>query len=229
MGAEYEFIEIQNSLSRPVDLSSYQLDGDIYFTFPDNTIIDAESFIIIAKDQNQFLELSCLVLEWDSGELANQEGIVQLIDPQGLLIDEVQYNPAFPYYQEANGKGPSLTLLDSKLDNSLGENWISSTSENGLPCDQNYSYQPYEGENIHLHIYPNPSDGPLEISYAFNQSEAFQLRVFNTLGQLLWKENLKVEAYLKTRSLDIEHWGQGMYLFEIRNEKHSKLLKVIKN
>ncbi|HMJ89677.1 MAG TPA: lamin tail domain-containing protein, partial [Candidatus Acidoferrum sp.] len=48
-GKELEFIELYNSMSIFEDLSGYRLSGDVGFTFPPGTIMQAGQFIVVAK------------------------------------------------------------------------------------------------------------------------------------------------------------------------------------
>src|SRR5436309_2415882 len=43
-----EFVEIFNSRGEFQDLSGYQLDGDIHYTFPAGTLIQGRGFVVVA-------------------------------------------------------------------------------------------------------------------------------------------------------------------------------------
>src|SRR5688500_12806753 len=47
-GKNLEFIELFNSEPIPSDISGYNLSGDVDFTFPTNTIVAAQDFLVIA-------------------------------------------------------------------------------------------------------------------------------------------------------------------------------------
>ena len=48
-----------------------------------------------------------------------------LAHPSGIIIDEVNYDNGTTFPDES---GKSMMLIDPNFDNSIGENWISSTS-----------------------------------------------------------------------------------------------------
>src|SRR5262245_31056542 len=49
-GFNLEFIELYNSGAWPEDLSGFRLSGDVSFTFPSNTWLKTQSFLVVAAD-----------------------------------------------------------------------------------------------------------------------------------------------------------------------------------
>jgi hypothetical protein len=73
------------------------------------------------------------VFTWTSGDLANGGEKLLLSDAYGHEIDQVQYNDSGDWTDAADGKGPSLELINPGLANEGGGAWQASTATNGTP------------------------------------------------------------------------------------------------
>jgi hypothetical protein len=67
--------------------------------------------------------------------------------------------------------------------------------------------------NVELTIQPNPTDGQLRI-FSEVSGELFDVRVFNTFGQLIFSNDRLLEGI----SIDLGPFPAGMYLLQARNE-----------
>ena len=61
---------------------------------------------------------------------------LRLYNPEGILVDAVQYDDNEPWPEEADGEGSTLELINFDSDNSLAESWESSYG-NGSPGQLN--------------------------------------------------------------------------------------------
>ena len=121
-----EFIEIYN-LGNSMNLEGFHFSTGIVFEFPSVTLATGEYVLVSVNSsaiQNTFGKPS---LQWTSGGLNNSGEAITLKDKYGVTIDEVTYANAAPWYPEANGQGPSLTLCDPSSNNALPVNWKAST------------------------------------------------------------------------------------------------------
>ena len=125
----YEFIEIHNTSTSSVDLSGWQLDGDVSFSLPEGTSLRPGGFLVFSPlPPAEFLarfsvpDGTSVVGPW-SGSLDNGNGTVRLIrrlppvaiegpdfgfTPE-ITADEVLYRDSFPWPPAADGTGPALT------------------------------------------------------------------------------------------------------------------------
>jgi hypothetical protein len=74
--------------------------------------------------------------------LGNGGDNLRLFDPSGQLVNSVAYDDTAPWPTAPDGNGPSLSLLDVALDNSLPENWAASAQDNGTPGAVNFGIEP---------------------------------------------------------------------------------------
>ncbi len=118
-----EFIEIYNPDTEAKSLRAYKFSEGICFTFPEDAIIGPGEYQIIARDRSLYSGNSYTVYEWDYTGLSNGGELLQIVNPVGKIIDEVDYSDDLPWRIEADGDGFSLALLNISLDNSLASSW----------------------------------------------------------------------------------------------------------
>jgi hypothetical protein len=113
-----EFIELYNNGSETVDLAGYSFSFGVTYAFTTETI-DAGEYMIMAANKaaaDAFYGIN----SYDyGGSLTNSGEAIVLIDDLARIVDSVFYPDILP----ADGDGPSLTLCDPNLDNSIADNW----------------------------------------------------------------------------------------------------------
>ncbi len=131
-GDDYDFIEIFNPKhSTAIDISNYTIEGAITYTFPGQTVIAPNEYIVVASDSAQYEIQNTQVFSWFYGNLDNTTDIIVLKDNSGILLDSVCYTNLAPWPQV--GADTSIELIDAELDNNLGENWKKGIAANGTP------------------------------------------------------------------------------------------------
>jgi len=118
-----EFIEIFNPDSNPRDLRGYQLSDGVCIQFDENTVIQPNEYLVIAKDASLYNGNGFTVLQWEKTSLSNGGETVTLTNPFGAVIDSVQYDDASPWPTDADGAGYSLALINETANNDLATNW----------------------------------------------------------------------------------------------------------
>ena len=131
-GSELEFLEIKNtSNSLSLDIGGLQITDGVEFTFPVGTIMDPQSFLVVASNA---IELSnkCpgvnIFGEYE-GQLSNGGENIEFLNFQEETIISVVYDDKSPWPIAADGSGHSLvsSTLDpvgSQDDSSL---WVASS------------------------------------------------------------------------------------------------------
>ncbi len=175
----YEYLELYNNENQAVDLSGWYFSSGIDYTFDAGTTIGAGEYLVVARVPDtiaQYYGISNLVGPYD-GALNNSGENVELSDAGGNMVDEVNYNDAAPWPTEPDGNGPSLSLLDPALDNSLAENWAPSLENFGTPGIINFPAEP-----VLSVVYPNGGE-------YFQQGETYDI-AWNYLN---FEGNIKIE------------------------------------
>ncbi len=127
-----EFIEFHNPTAAPIDMSGWIIDQGVDFVFPagPQSVIAAGGYKVVVENTAAFTAAfpagGVPAGEWQAGgQLRNSGEIIRLKDSTGVVIDEVDYQPGFPWPTSAKGGGPSMELLHPSLVNDVGGNWRS--------------------------------------------------------------------------------------------------------
>ncbi|MCF7973185.1 MAG: lamin tail domain-containing protein [Phycisphaerae bacterium] len=143
-----EFIEIFNPGPSRVSLKDWQIADAVVYTFPD-VGIEPDAYMVVAQTpslvRNKWHNLAAnQVLGPFEGKLSNQGEQVTLIDPDGMVVDQVDYQLGFPWPTvgvplSGPGSGASIQLVNPDLDNDLGGAWRSESPTPGQSNSRVYS------------------------------------------------------------------------------------------
>ncbi len=134
-GGAYEFVELRNVSSRPVDLSGYWFEG-IDFRFPPGTVLPSRGVWVLGSGANPAAFAgrypTVNVVGWFGGALNNSGEALVLRDARGGLVDRVVYgvDAAWPDVAD-NGRSLERTRFD--LEGTDPAAWESSASVGGSP------------------------------------------------------------------------------------------------
>ena len=148
-GKDLEFIEIYNTDPVAVDLSGYQLSGDIRFLFPSGTTVGPHQRVVIAHNPPEiesFYTKEGALLGPYQGKLNDDGGTVRLLNRRGTILLEVPFNNRTPWPLAAAGAGHSLVLTAPDLGEAEPTAWEASAHIHGNPWriderDQSLSHQ----------------------------------------------------------------------------------------
>jgi hypothetical protein len=196
-----DWVELINPGETEIDISNWILkddDNSHGYTIPDETVIQPNNYLVLAKDVNLFSSshpnINNVIGPFDFS-LSGGGDQVRIFNNTGILIDSVQYDDIDPWPVEPDGNGPTLELINPTLDNFLSESWAAST-DNGTPGAQNSTYYNLSSDlksiipkKIHLYpSYPNPFNPITTISFdipntVVGKMNASSLHIFNIRGQ----------------------------------------------
>lgn len=135
-GDEYEFIEIQNIGSIPVETGSFYLTG-VDYVFPPHTSIAPGQIILIASGSNPtaFAQRypGVPVFGYFGGQLVNRGERLALATAERQTIVSVDYGDSGAWPIQADGGGFSLEIIDPFADPDDPANWRASVEINGSP------------------------------------------------------------------------------------------------
>jgi VCBS repeat-containing protein len=171
-----EYIELINQGIGAINLTNWQFDRGIDFTFPAVSIPGGGTLVIAANPDTfsaKYPSVTNVVGGW-SGQLSNGGERIRLVNRNGLTIDEIEYadegdwavrrqqntggEQGWVWISDHDGGGRSLELINPRLLNERGQNWTSSVAVEGTPGAANsvasMATAPLIGDVIHSPAVP---------------------------------------------------------------------------
>ncbi|MEM6343573.1 MAG: lamin tail domain-containing protein [Bacteroidota bacterium] len=161
-GDSFEFIELYYQGSSTLNLGGLKFGEGVDFIFPPGTLIQPDSFYVIAQDEAHFESLYGFSPDGIfNGSLANSGESLELLSPSGQVIDLVPYDDKLPWATAADGLGPSLELSSPSLDNALAGSWEASVPQGGTPKAANSRFCDPSPPNLIINEIQYNYDAPL--------------------------------------------------------------------
>jgi hypothetical protein len=139
-GDAYEFIELQNTGTTPVDLGNNSFNG-INFIFPFGFVLSGGQRIVLGNNLNTNAFTTrysgVTVTGWFGGSLANGGETISVLDAAGRTILSVTYDDEDGWPTAPDGLGNSLEIVDVDRDQDDAANWRASNAQNGTPGQPN--------------------------------------------------------------------------------------------
>ncbi|MCW5557083.1 MAG: lamin tail domain-containing protein [Verrucomicrobiae bacterium] len=136
-GDAYEFIELANTGSTPVDLSGFQFDGvNFRFATPFPLLAPGARLVLASDAQPASFAArypGVAVAGYFGGALSNGGERIALLDREGRVVDAVTYRDDGAWPRAADGEGASLELASLTGDPNAPATWQSSTRPGGTP------------------------------------------------------------------------------------------------
>ena len=126
---ELQFVELFNHGPHTIDLSHWAFTKGIKFTFPANTKLLADAYIVVCRDLNRFnahYGTNIAALGNFSGKLSHHRERVELTDAQHTVIDSIEYSTDGDWPRGPTGHGSSLERLTPNGPSQRPENWAAS-------------------------------------------------------------------------------------------------------
>ncbi|HWH69109.1 MAG TPA: lamin tail domain-containing protein, partial [Candidatus Sulfotelmatobacter sp.] len=142
-----QYVELYNRGTNAVDLSGWTLSDAVSFTFPSNTVLAADGYLVVARNLAWVLANYPNLTANNSlgdfnGKLSHQGDHLALTQPDTIVstnssgkvetnlihivVDEVTYGVGGRWGQWADGGGSSLELIDPGANHCLAANWADS-------------------------------------------------------------------------------------------------------
>ncbi|MCA9264516.1 MAG: lamin tail domain-containing protein, partial [Planctomycetales bacterium] len=131
-----EWIELHNQQGVDFDISGWQLDGGVEYTFPEGTIMDGGGYLVISA--NPSLSGIPGALGPFTGSLANGGEEVLLLNNSGRILDRIDYGDNTPWPVGADGSGVTLAKKSPNLGTEDVNNWTVSAQVGGTPGGLNF-------------------------------------------------------------------------------------------
>ena len=195
-GDDYEFVQISNNGDETVDLTGIHfLKLGVTYRFPNGSSLAAHESLVLCSDSLRYIErYNRLPFGQYLRKLSNKSEDVVLADAWGNIIDHVEYSDSEPWPTEADGLGAFLQLTNLNLDNNRPESWVAS---------YDFDHLNEQAEDV-LQVYPNPSNGIVNISAGDN---IIAVEVYDLAGRRI--------AVFRSNVIDITNLPNGLYNLRI--------------
>ncbi len=242
-----DWLELYNNTDSTIDLSNwiFKDEEDIHnFVIPSGTMLNAGEYIVLVYDTALFKPLFPNVTNYIGNVgfgLSGGGEKLRLYDNNMNIIDSLTYDDQQPWPTQADGNGPTLSLRNPSLDNSLAESWDASIGH-GTPGAVNDNFTSVDDEEEILPVefsleqnYPNPFNPITHIRYAvadayYASPVHVTLRVYDILGKeittLVSDEQSPgiYEVLFDTQSLGL---SSGIYFYRLNAGSFSQTKKFI--
>ena len=138
-----EWIEFHNQMATNLDLSGWTIRGGVDFSFPEDTIIPGFGYLVVAEDPAALASqggyddaLGPLV-----GQLSNGGERVELVNNNGRVMNEIDYDDQGRWPVGPDGSGATLAKRNPNAGSEAPENWTTSFNMGGTPGASNFSDQ----------------------------------------------------------------------------------------
>ncbi|GIV30756.1 MAG: hypothetical protein KatS3mg029_0107 [Saprospiraceae bacterium] len=128
---DYEFVELHNKGTSPIDMTGWSFSQGIDYTFGNYTL-QPGGFVVLAIDSALFESTFGVPAFQFLGALNNGGETITLVDASGNVIDSVAYDDEAPWPTTPDGFGPSLVLCDYDADNNDPANWAPAITPTGV-------------------------------------------------------------------------------------------------
>ena len=155
-GDEFEFLELKNTGTVPLELSGVTFTDAIRFTFTNETVLGPGQYFVLGRNAAQFAAKypGAVLNGLYTGKLENNGENVVLSTSLGGLIFSVTYDNAAPWPAEADNSGLSLQRINFGVDVTNTTSWIAAPPTPGGPLledsmDTDGDGMPDGWENLH--------------------------------------------------------------------------------
>jgi len=236
-----DWVELYNAYDIPVDISGWVFkdeDDAHIFKLPANTVITSNGYLVLCNDaaafHNVFPDVSNYIGSFNFG-LSGQGELIRLYDANGVFVDSLTYDDAFPWPVEPDGNGPTLALLNPARDNKLPEYWAAS-GEYGTPGEINDVYSGVD-EDAETDVpvafslgqnYPNPFNSATTIPFSVQVAGRVAIEIYSILGQRVAKildDDMTPGQYNVVFRTD--NIPSGLYLYTIKAGKFYKAKQML--
>lgn len=235
-----DWVELYNPADDSVDISGWKFHDDNIanqFVFPNGTILAGKDYLVICRDTSKFRllypEHTKIIGNINFG-LSSDGDVIFLKDASENIVDDVTYSSSGIWPTQPNGNGPTLSLVNPELDNSIAESWRASGMY-GTPGYLNDIYTKIENDEnlipqefILYQNYPNPFNPVTKISWQSPVNSHQSLKVYDVLGN---EVALLVDEFKPAGSYEIEfdaiNLSSGVYFYQLQAGSFVETRKMI--
>ena len=160
----------------------------------------------MVRDGSFFANVPDAVVQWESGQLANEGERILLHNPSGMVVDFVQYEPAAPW-PIPSAQQESLLRISADRDNHFASSWQLEVLNNVA------AEAPTTGA---LGVYPNPASDRIQLTGLTSTGGVVRAEVWSVSGQRVLDAHW---AAGESTVLNVSGLAQGLYVLRSDNQR----------
>jgi hypothetical protein len=181
----FEFVELRNVGSTPVDLAGFMFSEAVDFTFP-TLVLGSGAFAVVVADSGAFAERygggATVAGAFTDGSLADSGERIVLSGAAGEVIHDFEYSDG--WYPATDGPGASLVVVDDALPThrwSESSQWRASSLLHGSPggVDPAPTASPIRISEL---MFNPPEPSSAEMDAGFNDKDQFEFIELVNIG-----------------------------------------------
>jgi hypothetical protein len=190
---EYEFLELKNIGTAPINLSQAHFVDGITFSFPAGTIVNPNEFIVLASNRQEFNNrYGFFAFGEYAGQLDNSGERLTLLTAANDTIFSVSYDDQAPWPVSPDGGGFSLVPKEVNPASNLSDpsNWRASYAVHGSPGRDDLpgtavetSHADFPAGFALYQNFPNPFNPETKIHYTLKNNGKVRLSVYDLTGR----------------------------------------------
>ncbi len=225
--SKYEFIEFKNTSTETMNLTGLVIDSAIYYEFPDNTLLGAGEFYVVAAKPSYFFDRYGVLPSGNfSNKLSNGGEQVVVYKKEGNVIIDFTYDDKMPWPTQPDGGGVSLVAVE---ENPTGNPafvsyWTSSAEVHGNPFGYGSGVSAVEqaAEVSDIMVYPNPTDNILYINTE-NLIDV-NVSVFDINGRMYYAGSVYGDGSISFAEANLTY---GVYFVRLESANGIEVKKVL--
>ena len=174
-----QWFELYNPGNTPVRLDGWHVGKDVDFTFPQNTILPADGYLVVAADSPAFVNANPGVTNFVAGWTGTLSHSIDLSDASGQTVSAVDFytegdwatrvigamqydHQGWEWNAPHNSGGVSLESISSTMPIQYAHNWAANKNGKSTPGRVNSTatanVAPFVAEVSHAPVIPHSSD-----------------------------------------------------------------------
>ncbi|MGB0249623.1 MAG: hypothetical protein ACPF91_06260, partial [Flavobacteriales bacterium] len=197
-----EWLLLRNDSDAPIDLLGYSLSDAVTWTQSFPLVLGPGEQAWVVRDASFFSNVPDAVVQWESGQLANEGERILLHNSAGMVVDYVQYEPAAPWPIPV-AEQEALVRVSAGLDNHFASSWQLETL-----------IETPEVVNLTgaLLVYPNPVSDRITLSGIEVDDAGKALVLWGIGGQMMKEIAVSPANAMQGRvTVDVQGLASGVY------------------
>lgn len=233
-----DWVELHNTTGQAINISGYSFKDDddtLAFVVPNGTMLDADGYLVIYKDNTLFTQRHPLVANkmgpFEFG-LSGSGDACRLYNTLNKLVLSVVFDDDPPFPDEADGLGKTMELVSETGPMCDGTNWFAGCPEGSpggpyvSPCNVGVIEDAVSG----VLVYPNPFNDVLMVQWNSIKTANTIVELYDATGKLISGNKVTTTPGINRYSFNNSALPAGMYMLRLVVEGQTSAgIKVLKN